>query len=138
MTYLVWRSGERGETDMFEFEVNTGDEAPKRQVARRMPFTARKEVAEQLEKMQEMGTSKSPRPSPVVLVRTRDGTLRFCADYRALNSVKKPDLFPLPRINDLMDQLGKSHYFTTLDLAAGYRQIKVHSDNQEKTAFVTH
>ena len=43
--------GERGETDMFEFEINTGDEAPQRQVARRMPFAARKEVAEQLEKM---------------------------------------------------------------------------------------
>ena len=55
--------GERGETDMFEFEINTDDEAPKRQVARRMPFAAHKEIAEQLENMQKMGviqTSKSP------------------------------------------------------------------------------
>ena len=133
--------GERGETDLVEFEINTGEGIPKRQPVRRMPFAARKEISEQLEKMQKLGviqTSKSPWSSPVVLVRKRDGTLRFCVDYRALNSVTKPDLFPLPRIDDLLDQLGRSRYFTTLDLAAGYWQIKVHSDSQEKTAFITH
>ena len=59
-------------------------------------------------------------------------------DYRALNSVTKPDVFSLPRINDLLDQLGKSRYFTMLDLKSGYWQIKVHADSQEKTAFITH
>ena len=49
-----------------------------------------------------------------------------------------PDLFPLPRINDLLDQLGKCKCFTTLDLKSGYWQIKVHADSQEKTAFITH
>ena len=82
--------------------------------------------------------SESPWASPVVLVRKRDGTLRFCVDYRALNSVTKLDVFPLPRINDLLDQLGKSRYFTTLDLKSGYWQIRVHADSQEKTAFITH
>ena len=82
--------------------------------------------------------SKSPWSSPVVLVRKRDGTLRFCVDYRVLNSGTKPDLFPLPRINDLLYQLGKSKCFTTLDLASGYWQIKVHENSQEKTAFITH
>ena len=132
---------ERGETDMVEFEISTGDEAPKRQAARRIPFAAHQEVVKQLEKMQRIGViqpSKSPWSSPIVLVRKRDGSLRFCVDYRALNSVMKPDLFPLPRINDLLDQLGKSHYFSTLDLAAGYWQIKVHANSQEKTAFITH
>ena len=74
----------------------------------------------------------------MVLVKKRDGTLRFCVDYRALNSVTKPDVFPLPRIYDLLDQLGKSKYFTTLDLKSGYWQIKVQTDSQEKTAFITH
>ena len=74
----------------------------------------------------------------MVLVRKRDGSLLFCVDYRNLNSVTKPDLFPLPRIDDLLDNLGKDRYFTTLDLAAGYWQIRVKTDSQEKTAFITH
>ena len=132
---------ERGETDMIEFEINTGDELPRKQAARRIPYGAHQEVAEQLERMQKIGVikpSKSPWSSPVVLVRKRDGTLRFCVDYRVLNSVTKPDVFPLPRINDLLDQLGKSKYYTTLDLVSGYWQIRVHANSQEKTAFATH
>ena len=50
----------------------------------------------------------------------------------------KPDVFPLPRINDLLDQLGKSKFYTTVDLASGYWQIKVHANSQEKNAFATH
>ena len=59
-------------------------------------------------------------------------------DYRNLNSVTKADVFPLPRIDDLLDKLGAAKYFTTLDLAAGYWQIKVEKFSQEKTAFITH
>ena len=72
-----------------------------------------------------------PSESPCVLVRKRDGTLRFCVDCRALNSVTKPDVLPLPRINDLL-KLGKSRYYTMLDLKSGCWQIKVHADSQEK------
>ena len=118
-----------------EFKIDTGDACPKRQAARRIPFAARQKIADQLEKMQKNSVikpSESPWASPVVLVRQRDGSLRFCIDYRQLNSVTKPDLFPLPRINDLLDQLGKSKYFSTLDLKSGYWQIKVHADSQEK------
>ena len=114
---------ERGETDLVEFKIDTGDAPPKKQAARRIPFAARQEIAKQLEEMQKNNVikpSESPWASPVVLVRKRDGTLRFCVDYRALNSVTKPDVFPLPRIHDLLDQLGKSRYFTTLDLKSGY------------------
>ena len=132
--------GERGETDIIQMEIDTGDAAPKRQPLRRMPFAARQEVANQLQKMQDSGVitpSKSPWASPVVLVRKKDGSLRFCIDYRALNSVTKADTFPLPRIDDLLDQLGRSKYFSTLDLASGFWQIKVHPKSREKTAFVT-
>ena len=82
--------------------------------------------------------SESPWASPVVLVRKRDGSLHFCMDYRAHNSVTKPDLFSLPQISDLLDQLGNSKYFSTLDLKSGYWQIRIHPDSQEKTAFITH
>lgn len=82
--------------------------------------------------------SRSPWASPIVLVRKTDNTLRFCVDYRALNEVTKPDKFPISQIDDLLDQFGEAHYFSTLDLAAGYWQIWVDEASQEKTAFVTH
>ena len=133
--------GERGETDLIEMEIDTGGASPKRQPARRMPFSVRQEIAKQLDQMQKTGVikpSKSPWASAVVLVRKRDGTHRFCVDYRALNSLTKPDSFPLPRIEDLLDQLKSSKYFSTIDLASGFWQIKLHPTAQEKTAFVTH
>ena len=82
--------------------------------------------------------SNSPWASPVVLVRKKDGSLRFCIDYRSLNLATKSDTFPLPRIDDLLDQLGNAKYFSTLDLAVGYWQVQMHPDLGEKTAFVTH
>ena len=131
---------ERGETDLVQFQIDTGDASPKKQAPRRMPFAVRQEVARQLKQMQDSGVvqpSSSPWASPVVMVRKKDGTHRFCIDYRDLNAVTKADTYPLPHINDLLDQLGKSHYFSTLDLASGYWQIRVHPDSCEKTAFVT-
>ena len=132
--------GERGETDLIEFSIDTGDARPLRQPARRIPFAARQEVSKQLMSMLQTGViqpSQSPWASPVVLVKKKDGSLRFCIDYRPLNSVTKPDMFPLPRIDDLLDQLGKSQFFSTLDLASGYWQIKVEDESREKTAFIT-
>ena len=75
--------------------------------------------------------------SPVVLVE-KDGSKRFCVDYRHLKSVKKIDVYPLLRIDDNLDSLGQSQYFRTLDLAGGYWQVRMHPDFQEKTAFATH
>ena len=132
---------ERGETNLTSFSINTGDATPKRIPMRRMPFAVRQEVSRQLKHMQRIGVikpSSSPWASPIVLVRKKDGTLRFCVDYRKLNSVTKDDIFPLPCIDDLLDQLGQAKYFTTLDLASGYWQIPVHHQSQEKTAFITH
>ena len=131
---------ERGETDLLQFQIDTGDATPQKQRARRMPFAVRQEVTRQLKKMQESGVirpSCSPWASPVVMVKKKDGSHRFCVDYRALNTVTKPDTFSLPRIDDLLDQLGESKFFTTLDLASGYWQIRMHPASQEKTAFIT-
>ena len=131
---------ERGETGLVEMEINTGDAAPVKQGMRRMPFAVRSEVARQLGTMQQSGViqpSKSPWSSPVVMVRKRDGTHRFCVDYRKLNAITKPDTFPLPRIDDLLDQLGQAKYFSLVDLAAGYWQIRMSEQSKEKTAFAT-
>ena len=131
---------ERGETNLLDMEIHTGKETPRRVATRRMPFAVRQEVARQLCNMQKAGViepSSSPWSSPVVMVRKKDGTLRFCVDYRELNKITKRDTYPLPRVDDLLDQLGSSRYFTTLDLASGYWQIRVAPGSREKTAFVT-
>ena len=139
-TFAV-EEGDRGETDLIQVTIDTGGAIPRRQAVRRTPFAIRTEVARQLENMQSQGViqpSSSPWASPVVLVRKKDGSLRFCIDYRHLNLVTKPDVFPLPRMDDLLDQLGQSKFFSTLDLASGYWQVKIHLDSREKTAFITY
>ncbi len=121
-------------------EILTGDAAPKKVPARRMPFAVREEVARQLCTMQATGViqpSNSPCASPIVMVHKQDGTHHFCIDYRELNSVIKADTYPLPRMDDLLDQVGDSKFFSTLDLAAGYWKIRVDPGSREKTAFVT-
>lgn len=132
--------GERGETGIVQIEIDTEDSSPQKQPPKRMPFVVRNEVAKQLKQMQKSGVvqpSYSPWSSPVVMVKKRDGSSRFCVDYRGLNAVTKADTFPLPRIDDLLDQLSKARYFSTLDLASGFWQIQVEPKSREKTAFVT-
>ena len=81
-------------------------------------------------------SSSSSWTSLVVLVKKKDGTLHFCIDYCGINSITKSDQFPLPRIDGLLDQLGRAWYFSTLDLAAGYWQIRVDKSSREETAFL--
>ena len=71
------------------------------------------------------------------LVKKDDGTFRFCIDFRPLNKVTIHDLYPLPRVDDLLDQIGGSRYFTSLDLASGYWQIPLKPSDAHKTAFRT-
>ena len=121
--------------------IETGDVRPIHQHPRRIPFALREKVDEMVQDMLDQGViqhSHSPWASPIVLVAKRDGTTRFCVDYRRLNSVTKMDVFPLPRIDDSIDILSHSRYFSTLDLRSGYWQVKMASESIEKTAFATH
>ena len=132
---------ELGRTNITEHRIETGDHQPIRQPCRRIPFALREEIANQVQDMVEQGIVKpshSPWASPVVLVRKKDGTLRFCVDYRQLNAATRKDVFPLPRIDDILDQLSGAQYFTTLDLAAGYWQVPLHQSDRQKTAFTAH
>ncbi len=79
--------------------------------------------------------SKSEWCHPVVLVPKKDGSIRFCIDFRYLNSVTKFDAYPTPRISDLTDRLGTSKFLTTIDLSKGYWQIPLTQRSRELTAF---
>ena len=81
--------------------------------------------------------SSSPWASPIVLVQKKDGSTRFCVDYRKLNSVTRKDAYPLPRIDDTLDTLHGSRWFSTLDLASGYWQVELTKEDQHRTAFCT-
>ena len=92
-------------------------------------------------KMLEQGIvkpSSSPWASPVVLVAKKDGSMRFCEDYRRLNSITRMDTYPLPRVDDSLDLLAQTSHFSTLDLASGYWQVGMEASSQPKTAFCAH
>jgi transposase InsO family protein len=103
---------------------------------------ARRQIIEDnLREMTEEGIispSKSPWASPVILAPKKDGTLRFCVDYRKLNSMTVKDAYPIPRIDDTLDSLQEAKFVSTLDLRSGYWQVAMEKDAREKTAFVTH
>ena len=132
---------ELGVTSVVQHSIHTGEHRPTRQPVRRMPFSLRPQVDKLVQEMLTQGViepSASPWASPVVLVRKKDGTMRFCVDYRRLNSITKLDEFPLPRIDDTLDVLAGAKYFTALDLASGYWQVAMEPAHQEKTAFITY
>ena len=81
--------------------------------------------------------SDSPYTSPIVLVNKRDGTNRFCVDFRKLNKITVFDAEPIPSQEEIFTRLANDHYFTKLDLSKGYWQIPVHPEAREKTSFVS-
>eukprot|EP00731_Ephydatia_muelleri_P031170 Em0022g684a len=81
--------------------------------------------------------SSSPWASPIVLATKKDGSPRFCVDYRKLNEVTQKDAYPLPQIDETLETLAESQLFSTLDLASGYWQVELGSVDRQKTAFCT-
>ena len=116
------------------------DAKPVKKGLYRMSRTELEETRKQVEKLIDLGfvrPSKSPWASPVLFASKKDGGLRFCIDYRALNRFTVKNSYPLPRIDGLMDQVGNAQYFTTIDLRSGYHQMRIAEEDVPKTAFST-
>ena len=139
---FVGPDGKLGRTSACQgHRVDTGDTLPIRQRLRRVPPKRRQVITDFVQELLAQGCikpSESDWSTPVVIVNKKDGSPRFCLDYRKLNAATKKDAFPLPRIDDALDQLAFRKFFCALDLASGYYQLPMHPKDSHKTAFITH
>lgn len=132
--------GPLGRTDLVEHAIDTGDARPVKLPPRRIPLAKQKVAQQEVAKMLEQGViepSFSPWAAPIVLVTKRDQTIRYCIDFRKLNELTVKDAYPLPRIEDNLDALSGSEWYSTLDMASGYWQVAMKPEDKEKTAFST-
>ncbi|UYV72118.1 hypothetical protein LAZ67_9001871, partial [Cordylochernes scorpioides] len=127
-------------TSNVKHKIDTSDSRPIKQRPYRVSPVERRAIQTEVDKMIKMGIvqpSESPWSSPVVLVKKKDGSWRFCVDYRKLNKVTKKYVYPLPRNDDVLDSLTGAKFFSSMDLRTGYWQIEIDEEDREKTAFIT-
>ena len=132
---------ELGHTDTVKMKLDTGEHPPVKMKPYRTPLNKRAVIDNAVDEMLEAGIirrSRSPWSFPVVVVDKKDGSKRFCDDFRQLNKITKPISYPLPVIDDILARLGEAKYFTTLDLKSGYWQVLMDERDREKTAFACH
>ena len=129
-----------GRTRMIEHSIDTGSAQAIRLPPYRLPYAYRDVITKELKEMLEEGVisrSTSEWAAPVVLITKKNGEIRFCVDYRRLNSISRTDSYPMPRVDELIDRLGSANYISTLDLSRGYWQVPMSAQSMAKTAFVT-
>ena len=117
---------ELGHTDIIKMKIDTGNASPIKQKPYGTQLKNREVIDTAIDQMLEakiIDRSTSPWSFPVVIVDKKDGSKRFCVDFRALNKVTKRNSYPLPVIDDMLALLGKAKYFSSLDLRSGYWQI---------------
>lgn len=125
---------------VYEHRNDTGVQRPVAVCPRRKAPAERKAISQEVAEMLELGViepASGPWSSPVVLVKKKDGAVRFCVDYRRLNEVTVKTVYPLPRLDDVLNRLGGATLFTTLDMYKGYWQVPMAEVDRPKTAFVT-
>ncbi|CAG2243770.1 Transposon Ty3-G Gag-Pol polyprotein,Transposon Ty3-I Gag-Pol polyprotein [Mytilus edulis] len=131
---------ELGSCSVLKHRIDTAHAAPVRQPLRRTPQAFEKEEEKYLRDQIETGVvrpSSSAWSSPVVFVRKKDGSVRWCVDYRKVNDLTIKDAYPLPRIDMCLDCLSSAKIFSCFDLQSGYWQIELNEKDREKTAFTT-
>lgn len=119
--------------------INLSSKLPHKDKVRRIPQKWREAVEKQVDEMLQndiIRESSSPFSSNPVMVTKKDNTKRFCVDFRTLNTNTIKDTYPLPNVDEILDQFKGCQYFTQLDLASGYWGIPMHPEDIEKTAFV--
>ncbi|XP_068213380.1 uncharacterized protein [Palaemon carinicauda] len=129
-----------GRTRLLQHDVDVGSASPVKQSPYRLNPVKRDIVEEEIKYMLKhdlIQPSISPWSSPIVLVKKSDGKYRMCVDYRKVNASTKNDSFPLPRIDDCLDQIGSAKFITKLDLLKGYWQVPLSDRAREISAFVT-
>ncbi|KAL5733419.1 hypothetical protein ACOSQ2_033111 [Xanthoceras sorbifolium] len=122
-----------------QIELEPGIKPPAKALYRMAPPEL-EELRKQLKDLLDAGCiqpSKVPYGAPVLFQRKKDGSMRLCIDYRALNEVTIKNKYPIPLIADLFDQLGRAQYFTKLDLRSGYYQVRIAEGDKAKTTCVT-
>lgn len=120
-------------------ELVPGSSPPSRPTIR-LSATELAELKKQLIELEAAGfirPSKSPFGAPILFVKKKDGTMRMCVDYRALNRITVKNSYPLPRVDELFDRLQGARYFSKIDLRSGYHQIRIAPEDVPKTAFRT-
>ncbi|KAL9252656.1 Retrovirus-related Pol polyprotein from transposon 297-like protein [Drosera capensis] len=124
-----------------DFSIELAPEAaPISKAPYRMAPAELKELKTQLEELLEKGyirPSVSPWGAPVLFVKKKDGSMRLCIDYRELNKITIKNRYPLPRIDDLFDQLQGASVYSKIDLRSGYHQLRIKAEDISKTAFRT-
>ncbi|MCG8034843.1 MAG: DDE-type integrase/transposase/recombinase, partial [Candidatus Thiodiazotropha taylori] len=127
-----------GHTQTVKHEIHLENDQPFKEPYRHIPPSLIQEVREHLREMLQIGAireSSSPFSSNVVIVRKKDGSIRFCIDYRKLNQRTIKDAYAIPRIDDTLHLLAGAKYFSTLDLKSGYWQVELKEEDKGKTAF---
>ncbi|GFW04277.1 retrovirus-related Pol polyprotein from transposon 297 [Trichonephila clavipes] len=125
-------------TSIIEHRINTRDHLPVAVLPYRVNPSKKEILKREIDILAEgiIEECESPYASPVVLIPKPNGTFRLCIDYRKLNEIIVADTYPLPRMDDLLHQAKLTPFMSILDLRAGYHQVKVHVEDQDKTAFV--
>jgi hypothetical protein len=125
---------------LVQHRIDTGDCAPFKEQLRRHALAYLPVIDEHVDRMLEADVIEpavSPWASNVVLIRKKNNSLRFCIDYRRLNSITTKDSYPLPRVEDCLRSLGSSQFLNNLDLRPGYWQAEIMPEDRDKTSFVT-
>ena len=129
-----------GKTKILKAEIDTGDHSPIYTKQYQMPHSTKEAARKLIEDMLQqkvISHSKSPWNSPLILVKKKDGTFRPCIDFRKLNAITLPDIYPLSNIGDLLRNLRGAKFFSTLDLQSSFWQTELEEKDKLKTAFTT-